>query len=111
MRAGTDAAAKFAFAGKKRIGKDTPLVLAAIYFAAVVLYGKEKLKLLVDHIFSASKRLFGIPDFKYYSISDGLKKLFNQHPERLAAPEKGLPTPNFCCLRHSTQIFWVSPDK
>jgi len=57
-----------------------PLVLAAVYFAAVVLDGKEKLRILVEHVFNASKRLFGIPDFKYYSISDGLKKLFERHP-------------------------------
>jgi len=59
-----------------------PLVLAAIYFAAVILDGKEKLKLLLGHVFSVSRRLFGIPDFKYYSISDGLKKLFERHPGR-----------------------------
>ena len=68
-----------------------PLVLAAIYFAAVVLDGKEKLKLLVGHVFSAAKRIFGIPDFKYYSISDGLKKLFDQHPGRPRRPQKRAP--------------------
>ena len=59
-----------------------PLALAAIYFAAVVPDGKEKLKLLVGHVFSAAKRIFGIPDFQCYSISDGLKKLIDQHPGR-----------------------------
>ena len=70
-----------------------PLVLAAIYFAAVVLDGKEKLRLLVEHVFSASKRLFGIPDFKYYSISDGLKKLFDRHPGRPHRARKRSPDP------------------
>jgi hypothetical protein len=70
-----------------------PLVLAAIYFAAVVLDGKEKLKLLVGHVFSASKRLFGIPDFKYYSISDGIKKLFEMHPGKPYFVRKKPPDP------------------
>ena len=70
-----------------------PLVLAAIYFAAVVLDGKEKLKLLMGHVFSAAKRIFGIPDFKYYSISDGLKKLFDRHPGRPRRARKRPPDP------------------
>ncbi len=28
----------------------------------------------------AAKRLFGVPDFKYYALADGLRALFARHP-------------------------------
>ena len=70
-----------------------PLVLAVIYFSAMVLDGKEKLKILAGHVLSVSKRVFGIPDFKYYALSDGLKKLFERHPGRPHRLRKGPPDP------------------
>ena len=70
-----------------------PLVLAVIYFSAMVLDGKEKLKILAGHVLSVSKRVFGIPDFKYYALSDGLKKLFERHPGRPHRLRRGPPAP------------------
>ena len=88
---------------KKHVGKDTLLVLdpsdlskkyaEKMEHLCRVRDGKEKLKLLVGHVFSAAKRIFEIPDFKYYSISDGLKKLFDQHPGRPRRPRKKPPDP------------------
>ncbi|MFO8058125.1 MAG: hypothetical protein R6V10_12580, partial [bacterium] len=37
------------------------LVFACVYFAAVWLERKAKLKILATHVFKAAKRLFGIP--------------------------------------------------
>lgn len=70
-----------------------PLVLAVIYFAAVMLDGNEKLRIMAAHVFAVAKRVFGIPDFKYYAISDGLKKLFERHPGRPHRLRKGPPEP------------------
>jgi hypothetical protein len=58
------------------------LVVAAMFFAAVVLGRKTKLKVLVGHALAAAKRLFGIPDFRYYAIADGLRVIFSRHPRR-----------------------------
>jgi hypothetical protein len=55
------------------------LVLAASYFTCAYLGIKERLKILVGHALKAAKRLFGIPDFHYYSISDGIKAIFDKH--------------------------------
>ena len=77
-----------------------PLILAVIYFSAVVLDGKEKLKIMVGHVFAAAKRVFGIPDFKYYALSDGLKKLFDRHPGRPHHVQRGPPDPQLYLFDH-----------
>ena len=70
-----------------------PLVLAATFFAAVVLETEAKLKIVAAYIKKAAKRLSGIPDFKYYALSDGLRSLFTRHPGRPARFEMRPP----CC--------------
>lgn len=62
-----------------------PLVLAASYFASVVLDTKAKLKVLAGHVLKAAKRLFGIPDFHYYAIADGLTSIFQRYPGRVVS--------------------------
>ena len=55
------------------------LVTAAAYFAAVYLGLRMKLRVLADHILRASKRVFGIPDFRLYALADGIRQfLYNQ---------------------------------
>lgn len=55
------------------------LVLAASYFAAVYLGFRAKMEILVTHVLKASKRIFGVPDFRYYAIADGIRELLNRH--------------------------------
>ncbi|MBE0448307.1 MAG: hypothetical protein IBX64_09470 [Actinobacteria bacterium] len=62
-----------------------PLVLAATYFAAVVLDAQAKLKVMAGYVLKAAKRLFGIPDFHYYAIADGLTSIFQRCPGRISA--------------------------
>jgi hypothetical protein len=59
-----------------------PLLLAVMYFAAVILDTSEKLKIMAGYVLKAAKRVFGIPDFKYYALADGLRNLFLRHPGR-----------------------------
>ena len=54
------------------------LVLAASYFAAVWLGTTSKLNILAMHAMNAAKRLFGIPDFRYYALADGIKAIFKR---------------------------------
>ena len=54
------------------------LVLAASYFAAVWLGTTSKLNILAMHAMKAAKRLFGIPDFRYYALADGIKTIFKR---------------------------------
>jgi hypothetical protein len=55
------------------------LVLAASYFAAVYLGFRAKMEILVTHVLKASKRIFGIPDFRYYAIADGIRELLSRY--------------------------------
>ena len=66
--------------GYRRLQNLLPLVTAAANFAAVVLDTQAKLKVMAGYVFKAAKRLFGIPDFRYYAIADGLMSIFNRHP-------------------------------
>ena len=58
--------------------------MAAAYFAAVVLDIHSKLKVMVGYALKAAKRLFGIPNFHYYAIADGLNSIFQRCPGRIS---------------------------
>ena len=61
-----------------------PLVCAAAYFAAVLLDTASKLKIMAGYVLKAAKRVFGIPEFHYYCIADGLTSIFMRHPGRIS---------------------------
>jgi len=56
------------------------LVMAAMFFTAVVIGTKMKLSVLASHVLKAAKRLFGIPDFRYYALSDGIREILCRFP-------------------------------
>jgi len=58
-----------------RIKNLAMLVFACFYFVAVWLGTRAKLEILASHVLKAAKRLFGIPDFRYYAISGGIKEI------------------------------------
>ncbi len=66
-----------------------PLVLAVIFFAACVLDHDARLRVMAGYVEQAAKRLFGVPDFKFYALADGLRALFARHPGR---PRTRFPT-------------------
>ncbi len=59
------------------------LLLAVFYFVAVVLDRNQKLTIMAGHILKSAKRVFGIPDFKYYALGDGLHNIFSRFPGKL----------------------------
>jgi hypothetical protein len=58
------------------------LVNAVAFFTAVVLGTRIKLDILASHLLKASKRLFGIPDFRLYAIADGIREVCARAPRR-----------------------------
>jgi len=55
------------------------LVTAAAYFAAVCLGLLMNLRVLAGHVLRASKRVFGIPDFRLSALADGIRQfLYSQ---------------------------------
>ncbi len=59
------------------------LLLAVFYFVAVILDQAQKLTVMAGHILKSAKRVFGIPDFKYYALGDGLSNIFSRFPGQL----------------------------
>jgi len=62
----------------RRLQNLAVLVLAAAQFAAVWLGARLKLEVLAEHVLDAAKRIFGVPDFKYYALADGLAAIFRR---------------------------------
>ena len=54
------------------------ILLAAVYFASVWLGESLRRQILVRNITHVSKRLFGVVEFHYYAIADGLSYLFRR---------------------------------
>jgi hypothetical protein len=75
------------------------LVLAASYFAAVYLGVRAKMEILVTHVLKASKRIFGIPDFRYYAIADGIRELLHRYDKGI------LKDPVFTSHRKQLRLF------
>lgn len=64
------------------------LVLAVIFFNACILDHDQRLRIMAHYVEKAAKRLFGVPDFKYYALSDGLSALFSRHPGKPLRPPR-----------------------
>jgi putative nucleotidyltransferase with HDIG domain len=55
------------------------LVQAGANFAMVYLNLRTKLRVLAGHVLLVARRVFGIPDFRFYALADGIKAyLFGQ---------------------------------
>jgi hypothetical protein len=59
----------------RRLQNMMALVLAVTYFTMVYLGIKTKLRVLAHHVLRAARRLFGIPDFRFYALADGIREL------------------------------------
>jgi hypothetical protein len=62
----------------RRLQAMSALVLAASFFAAVYLGSRAKLEILALHVMKAAKRIFGIPDFRYYALADGIREVLSR---------------------------------
>lgn len=62
----------------ERLRNLVALVLAAAYFSAVWLGASLKLAVLTTRIAKVAKRFFGVPDFHYYALADGIANLFSR---------------------------------
>lgn len=62
----------------RRLKSIAALVLAASFFAAVYLGARAKLEILALSVLQAAKRVFGIPNFRYYALADGIKEVLSR---------------------------------
>ena len=49
------------------------LVMAAAYFTMAYLNLRTKLRVLTGHVLKAARCVFGIPEFRFYALTDGIK--------------------------------------
>lgn len=74
-----------------RLKNMAAILLAAMYFITNVIDSNSKLKILASHLLQSAKRVFGIPDFKYYALSDGLYNVFQNCPGTIQPRKKEPP--------------------
>ena len=71
------------------------LVLCAAYFAAVHLGEALHLRALTHNVIRAAKRIFGVPDFHYHAIADGIAAILSRCSKGpLCASASTIPTDN-----------------
>ncbi|HJP55266.1 MAG: hypothetical protein QF511_05940 [Rhodospirillales bacterium] len=68
----------------------------------MVLETRIRLDILATHLPGASKRLFGIPDFRLYAMADGIRAVSARAPRR---PIPGANVPPQLTLAFSCD-FW-----
>jgi len=78
----------------QRLKKMAALVLAASYFAAVWVGTGTRLKILAIHAMEAAKRLFGIPDSRYYALADEIRNIFKRVGKSTVYPMGYVPVPS-----------------
>ncbi|MFH1942803.1 MAG: transposase [bacterium] len=67
----------------QRLQNMMAILTAVSYFAMVYLGLRTKLRVLARYVMGAARRLFGIPDFHFYALADGIR-------EYLFGRQKGL---------------------
>jgi len=72
----------------RRLQNMMALVLAAAYFTMAYLGRRAKVKAISGLLLKASRRIFGIPDFRYYALADGIRELLKRNDK---GPLKSLP--------------------
>jgi hypothetical protein len=68
------------------------LTLAATYFTAVWLGERLRLAVLCRRVTKLAKRFFGVPEFHYYALADGIHTLLSRLG-RWIPPQNDLPNP------------------
>lgn len=75
----------------RRLQNMMVLVWGVMYFTAVWLGDRIKLSILAHYALKSAKRLFGIPDFRYYAIADGIKEILAGYSKHIRLPVRADP--------------------
>jgi len=62
----------------RRLQNMMALVLAVSYFTMAYIGRRLKLKAISKLLLDVSRRIFGIPDFRFYALADGIKELLQR---------------------------------
>ena len=75
----------------ERLRNLAALVMASAYFAAAWLGQSLKLAVLASRVMKTARRFFGVPEFHYYALADGIGFLLSR--ARLCRPKILTPLP------------------
>lgn len=84
----------------ERLRTMATLVLAAAHFAAVHLGRRAKLEIFAQHLLNAAQRIYGVPEFRFYALADGIRQILYSSrrgigpptpPDKLSAQSLPLP--------------------
>jgi len=70
------------------------LVMAASYFTCVHLGGRAKLRILTCHVYEAAQRIFGVAEFRFYAIADGIRQALYSRSRAPKRPKTPPPPQN-----------------
>lgn len=70
------------------------LVMAVAYFACVHLGRRAKLRILAAHVYQASKRIFGLAEFRFYAVAEGIQHVLYGRSRGVKPPNPPPWTPN-----------------
>jgi len=73
----------------QRLKNMLALLLAVIYFNCAWLAGRLRCAILAGHITHAAKRIYGVAEFLYYAVADGIGRLFTRHGSWNHVPSLG----------------------
>ena len=62
----------------ERLKNMAALVVCAAHFASVWMGMGERLKILVAHVVELSQRIHKVPEFFYYAVAEGIRRLFTR---------------------------------
>ena len=65
----------------KRLQNMYALLMAALAFNMTFLSLKTKLQIIFTKALQATKTLFGVPDFHYYTLASGIALVFKRAPK------------------------------
>ena len=71
----------------QRLKNMLAILLAAVWFNCVWLAGRLRCEILASNITRAAKRIFGVSEFLYYAVADGIARLFSRHGRWKHEPE------------------------
>jgi hypothetical protein len=78
----------------QRLKNMAALVLAAAFFTAVRIGYTPKIQILALHALNAAQRIFGIPDFRYYALADGIKAILSRSGQGIFTPKSKVRGPD-----------------
>lgn len=94
----------------KRLQNMKALVLAVSYFTMVYLGTKTKLRVMARHVLKTARRLFVIPDFRFYALADGILELLFDRQNGLEIFSQMLKTESMQLRYSILEIFGRTRD-